>query len=129
MFGEETLLVILNDELRANNFPGADQKTFQRRAGYEAGADSDKLEVPTDTPPFPARRRGNAMCQHLQIKPASGCRSLQDGASRINSSESLLLQRRLSPKLGWLWAGLKSEMQKPHLSCSSVPAGIPVLCS
>lgn len=56
MFVEETLLAILNDKLCANNFPGAYQKTFQRRAGDGASPDSDKLEVPADTPPFPMRR-------------------------------------------------------------------------
>lgn len=33
MFVEETLLVILNDKLCANNFPGTGQKTSQRRTG------------------------------------------------------------------------------------------------
>lgn len=92
MFVEETLLVILNDKLCANNFPGTDQKTFQRRAGDGASPDSDKLEVPADTPPFPTRQRGNAVCQHLQIKPASGCRSRARHSRpvrKINSSESL----------------------------------------
>lgn len=56
MFAEEPLLVILNDELCANNFPGTGQKAFQRRAGDGAGADSDKLAVPADTAPFATRR-------------------------------------------------------------------------
>lgn len=56
MLAEETLLVILNDKLYANNGLGTDQKAFQRRAGDGASPDSDKLEVPADTAPFPTRR-------------------------------------------------------------------------
>lgn len=49
---KETLLVILNDKLYANNSLGSDREAFQRRAGDGAGPDSDKS---ADTAPFPER--------------------------------------------------------------------------
>lgn len=87
MFAEETLVVILNDKLSANKRLGSDQEAFQRRAGDGAGAGSDKLEVLADTAPFPSRQGGNAMCQHLQMKPASLPQT--PPGRTANSSESL----------------------------------------